>query len=37
MEFLLTDKWREPDVFPNDKQKALAAKQKRGKLNIGLK
>jgi hypothetical protein len=36
MEFLLTNKWREPDVFPNDKQKALAAKQKQGKLNIGL-
>jgi hypothetical protein len=37
MEFLLTGKWREPDVFHNDKQKDLAAKQKQGRLNIGLK
>jgi len=37
MEFLPTYKWLEPDVFPNNKQKALAAKRKQGKLNIGLK
>ena len=36
-EFLLANKWREPDVFPNEKQKALAAKQKQGKFNIVLK
>jgi NADH-quinone oxidoreductase subunit I len=36
-EFLLANKWREPDVFPNDKQKALAARQKQDKLNITLK
>src|SRR5262245_37909156 len=36
-EFLLANKWREPDVFPNEKQKALAAKQKQDKLNITLK
>ena len=35
-EFLLTDKWRESDVFPNDEQKAMAAKRKQGKLNVGL-
>ena len=37
MKFLPTDKWREPDVFPNNKQKALAAKRSQGKLNVGLK
>jgi NADH-quinone oxidoreductase subunit I len=36
-EFLLANKWREPDVFPNERQKHLAAKQKMGKLNIVLK
>ena len=36
-EFLLGNKWREPDVEPNEKQRHLAAKQKMGKFNIVLK
>ncbi|MCW5967445.1 MAG: NADH-quinone oxidoreductase subunit I [Blastocatellales bacterium] len=36
-EFLLANKWREPDVKPNEKQKHLAAKQKLPPLNIILK
>lgn len=35
-EFLLANKWREPDVEPNENQRHLAAKQKEGKLNIVL-
>ena len=36
-EYLLANKWREPDVTPTPAQRPLAAKQKLDKLNIVLK
>jgi NADH-quinone oxidoreductase subunit I len=36
-EYLLANKWREPDVIPTPAQRPLAAKQKMDKLNIVLK
>lgn len=36
-DFLLANKWREPDVVPTPAQRELAAKQKLPKLNIVLK
>ena len=36
-QYLLANKWREPDVTPTPKQLPLAQKQKLDKLNIILK
>lgn len=36
-DYLLANKWREPDVVPTEKQKPLAAKQKLPKFNMILK
>ena len=36
-QYLLANKWREPDVTPNASQRHLAERQKQDKLNIILK